>query len=80
MLISASELVKLNIHSLPSSRQGIEYHAKKNSWAFEEVAGQARGGKLKKYLVSALPAEIQTAICQWSLKSAPLWAPKSAPL
>lgn len=62
MLISASELVKLNIHSLPSSRQGIEYHAKKNSWAFEEVAGQARGGKLKKYLVSALPAEIQTAI------------------
>ena len=72
MLISASELVKLNIHSLPSSRQGIEYHAKKNSWAFEEVAGQARGGKLKKYLVSALPAEIQTAICQWSLKSAPL--------
>ncbi|OSI25093.1 Mu transposase C-terminal domain-containing protein [Neisseria dumasiana] len=62
MFISAVELASLQLPKLPSSRQGIEYHAKKNNWPFEEVAGQSRGGKLKKYLVSGLPLEIQTAI------------------
>ena len=62
MLISAVELAGLQLPKLPNSRQGIEYHAKKNNWQFEEVVGQARGGKLKKYLVSALPSEIQAAI------------------
>ena len=62
MLISAVELAGLQLPKLPNSRQGIEYHAKKNNWPFEEVAGQARGGKLKKYLIAALPPEIQTAI------------------
>ena len=62
MLISAVELAGLQLPKLPNSRQGIEYHAKKNNWPFEEVVGQARGGKLKKYLVSALPSEIQAAI------------------
>ena len=62
MLISAVELAGLQLPKLPNSRQGIEYHAKKNNWPFEEVAGRARGGKLKKYLVSALPSEVQAAI------------------
>lgn len=61
MLISAVELAGLQLPKLPNSRQGIEYHAKKNNWPFEEVAGRARGGKLKKYLVSALPSEVQAA-------------------
>lgn len=62
MLISAVELAGLQLPKLPNSRQGIEYHAKKNNWPFEEVTGRARGGKLKKYLVSALPSEVQAAI------------------
>ncbi|WP_305080184.1 MULTISPECIES: DNA-binding protein, partial [unclassified Neisseria] len=61
MLISAVELAGLQLPRLPNSRQGIEYHAKKNNWPFKEIAGQARGGKLKKYLIAALPPEIQTA-------------------
>ena len=44
------------------SRQSIDKRALKEGWIWKEVAWKGRGGKLKKYLVSGLPAEIQAAI------------------
>lgn len=44
------------------SRQAIEKTAKKNNWPFEEIAGKARGGKLKSYLLDYLPSDIQEAV------------------
>lgn len=49
---------------LGKSRQAVEKQAKKNNWRCEEVGGKARGGKIKRYLIDSLPAEIQTAIKQ----------------
>ena len=46
------------------SRQAVDKIAKKNNWLFEEAAGLGRGGKIKKYLINSLPADIQTAIKQ----------------
>ena len=60
--LSSRELAEMDLPMLPKSKQGVEYHAKNQSWPYQEVSGQARGGKLKKYLISGLPAEIQTAI------------------
>ena len=34
----------------------------------------------KKKKISLIVAGLVVIGCQWSLKSAPLWAPKSAPL
>ena len=60
--LSSAELAQMALPMMPKSKQGVEYHAKKQAWPFVEAPGQARGGKLKKYLVSGLPVEIQTAI------------------
>ncbi len=72
--LSSAELVQMALPMMPKSKQGVEYHAKKQAWPFVEAPGQARGGKLKKYLVSGLPAEIQAAIkekqaAEWLVKS-----------
>ena len=60
--LSVSELARMDLTVLPKTSQAIGKRAKKEAWPYQEVASQARGGKLKKYLVSGLPAEIQTAI------------------
>ena len=61
MKISASDIAKLGIPSLPTDRQGIEYHAKKNNWqhCFEQIG---RGRPKKLYEIASLPAEIRAAI------------------
>ncbi|HEZ7625331.1 TPA: transposase [Neisseria meningitidis] len=61
MKISASDIAKLGIPSLPTDRQGIEYHAKKNNWqhCFEQ---KGRGRPKKLYEIASLPAEIRAAI------------------
>ena len=61
-MVSSGELADMRLEGLVVSRQSIEKRAKRESWPYQEVSGQARGGKLKKYLISGLPAEIQTAI------------------
>ena len=61
-MVSSSELAEMRLATLAVSRQAIEKRAKKEAWPYQESSSQARGGKLKKYLVSGLPAEIQTAI------------------
>ena len=61
MKISASDIAKLGIPSLPTDRQGIEYHAKKNNWqhCFEQIG---RGRPKTLYEIASLPAEIRAAI------------------
>jgi bacteriophage transposase len=61
MKISASDIAKLGIPSLPTDRQGIEYHAKKNNWqhCFEQIG---RGRPKKLYEIASLSAEIRAAI------------------
>ena len=61
-LFSSQELLDMALPMLPKTKQAIEYRAKTGNWAFEYIAGRARGGRLKKYLLSGLPPEIQTAI------------------
>ncbi len=61
-LLSTADLLELELANLPKTRQGIEKRAKKEGWAFEIIAGQGRGGKLKKFLLSGLPADVQAAI------------------
>lgn len=61
-LLSTADLLELELANLPKTRQGIEKRAKKEGWAFEIIAGQGRGGKLKKFLFSGLPADVQAAI------------------
>ncbi len=61
---SVSDLLDLGLPTLPKSKQGIQYQAKKQKWRFEEMPGIARGGKTKRYLLDSLPAEIQAAIKQ----------------
>ena len=56
--MSAGEIAELT----GKTRQAVDKYAKKNNWPFEEDTGQARGGKLKKYLIAALPPEVQAAI------------------
>ncbi|MFV2030627.1 Mu transposase C-terminal domain-containing protein [Neisseria sp. S1] len=77
--LSSTELAEMGLTMLPKSKQGVEYQAKKQAWAYIEVPGQARGGKLKKYLVSGLPATIQAAIKQ-KQADALLAAAKPTPL
>ena len=55
--MSAGEIAELT----GKTRQAVDKYAKKNNWPFEEDTGQARGGKLKKYLIAALPPEVQAA-------------------
>jgi len=43
------------------STRTIELRAQKESWAFIESNGVGRGGKTKKYPLSALPADVQEA-------------------
>lgn len=41
------------------TERAIQIRAKKEGWAFIEKNGRARGGVIKKYLVSGLPADVQ---------------------
>jgi len=44
------------------SRQRVEARAKKESWAYIKDTGNGNGGKTKKYPLSSLPADVQSAI------------------
>lgn len=44
------------------TRQSIEKKAKKETWCFIEEDGLGRGGKIKKFPLSSLPANIQEAL------------------
>ena len=65
---SSMELAEMGLSILPKSKQGIEYHAKKNNWEFIESKGIARGGKTKKYLMATLPLDVQDAIIKRQTK------------
>ena len=60
--LSSSELANLRLPNLQVSRQAIEKRAKTQGWPYIEEVGKARGGRLKKYLIASLPAEIRAAI------------------
>ena len=62
--MSAAEIVEIGIQALPKTRQAIEHRAKKEGWKFETVISSGRNGRLKKYLIASLPAEIRNAIQQ----------------
>ena len=61
-LVSSAQLAEMALPILPKSKQGIEHVAKRDSWPFEYIKGRCRGGRLKKFVLSGLPEEIQTAI------------------
>ncbi len=62
MGITIGELLKLNIQGLPTTARGLRERAKTQNWPYIEEVGKARGGRLKKYLIASLPAEIRAAI------------------
>lgn len=62
--ISLDELKNLKLPCLPENIESIRYRAKTQGWEFIEEVGKARGGRLKKYLVSSLPPDIRNAIQQ----------------
>ena len=78
MKISASDIAKLGIPSLPTDRQGIEYHAKKNNWqhCFEQIG---RGRPKKLYEIASLPAEIRAAIMKRQADEVAESMPKALP-
>ena len=47
---------------LKVSQPAIHKRALKENWPYIEEVGKARGGRLKKYLIASLPAEIRAAI------------------
>lgn len=47
---------------MKKSTRAIEIRAKKENWPLVEVNGNGRGGKTKKYPLSALPSDIQNSI------------------
>jgi hypothetical protein len=61
-LVSSAQLAEMALPILPKSKQGIEHVAKRDGWPFEYIKGQGRGGRLKKFVLSELPEEIQTAV------------------
>ncbi len=62
LYLTSAELADLRLPDLPKSKQGIEHIARRDQWLFENIPGQARGGKRKVFVVSQLPADIQAAI------------------
>ena len=60
--ISLEELKTLSLPWLPKNLESIRYRAKTQDWPYIEEVGKARGGRLKKYLIASLPAEIRAAI------------------
>ena len=60
--ISLEELKNLSLPCLPKNLESIRYRAKTQDWPYIEEVGKARGGRLKKYLIASLPAEIRAAI------------------
>ena len=61
-LVSSAQLAEMALPILPKSKQGIEHVAKRDGWPFEYIKGQGRGGRLKKFVLSGLPEEIQAVI------------------
>ena len=61
-LVSSAQLAEMALPILPKSKQGIEHVAKRDGWPFEYIKGQGRGGRLKKFVLSGLSEEIQTAV------------------
>ena len=61
-LVSSAQLAEMALPTLPKSKQGIEHVAKRDGWPFEYIKGQGRGGRLKKFVLSGLSEEIQTAV------------------
>ena len=61
-LVSSAQLAEMALPILPKSKQGIEHVAKRDGWPFEYIKGQGRGGRLKKFVLSGLPEEIQAAV------------------
>lgn len=61
-LVSSAQLAEMALPILPKSKQGIEHVAKRDGWPFEYIKGQGRGGRLKKFVLSGLTEEIQTAV------------------
>ena len=55
-LVSSAQLAEMALPILPKSKQGIEHVAKRDGWPFEYIKGQGRGGRLKKFVLSGLPA------------------------
>ena len=60
--ISLEELKNLSLPCLPKNLESIRYRAKTQDWPYIEEVGKARGGRLKKYLIASLPAEIRAEI------------------
>ena len=60
--LSVSQMARMDLKVLPKTSQAIGKRANKEAWPFVEIEAVGRGGWLKKYLISGLPAEIQTAI------------------
>lgn len=60
--ISLEELKNLSLPNLPKNIESIRYRAKTQGWPYIEEVGKARGGRLKKYVIASLPAEIRAAI------------------
>lgn len=55
---SAKELAKI----INKSQRTIEMRAQKETWPFIEEIGNGRGGKIRKYPLSTLPADVQEAL------------------
>ncbi|WP_210385323.1 MULTISPECIES: DNA-binding protein [unclassified Eikenella] len=70
-LVSSAQLAEMALPILPKSKQGIEHVAKRDGWPFEYIKGQGRGGRLKKFVLSGLPEEIQAAV--WMRRPPPSW-------
>ena len=60
--ISLEDLKNLSLRCLPKNLESIRYRAKTQDWPYIEEVGKARGGRLKKYLIASLPAEIRAEI------------------
>ncbi|MEY2863574.1 MAG: hypothetical protein RLY58_1281 [Pseudomonadota bacterium] len=70
---SIVELLSMQIDGLPSTRQAIEYRAKKESWVFVEVAAKGgRSGLRREYaLPTALAQAVQSQLIKQSVDTAP---------
>lgn len=77
--LSSSELANLRLPNLQVSRQAIEKRAKTQGWPYIEEVGKARGGRLKKYVIASLPAEIRAAIMKRQADEVAESMPKALP-
>ncbi len=57
--LNAQELAEYNLHSLPNTKAGVIYRAKKDCWKNRKRSG--RGGGVE-YLFDSLPENVQTEI------------------